>query len=106
MRKTKKLIALVFAMVFVVAFMAMNVSAATAEPRANCSGCGAPLTSANLNTQTNVYMPTNYRADNCGHNSTPHNHTIHRYYTLKTCRTCGTVADRTLTRSYETCPYA
>ena len=103
MRKTKKLVALVLAMVFVVAFMAMNVSAAAVEPRANCSGCGAP--SSSLATEQRTYT-TLKNSGSCLKGGGEHNHYVYQTYNVTYCRTCGTVANSVFVTGVEKCPYA
>ncbi len=103
MRKTKKLIALVLAMVLIVAFMAMNVSAAAVEPRANCSGCGAPISSSSTSTRTKEVLQYTYRADTCPNNIATHNHAVIDIYSVRYCRTCGTTVSSTYVRTEDRC---
>ena len=83
MRKTKKPIALVLAMVFVVAFMAMNVSAATT--RAACPQCGG----ASYDYSYSFVRSQNpYYVSSCKYYTSSHTHDRGTYKLTTKCRTC------------------
>ncbi|MBP3704391.1 MAG: hypothetical protein J6I98_02555, partial [Clostridia bacterium] len=63
MMKKRRIIAAILILAFAFAFMTMTASAV--EARANCSGCGAPLTSSNLKTTTKKVIVSASEATNC-----------------------------------------
>ena len=105
MKKQRRIIAMILTLTLVIAFAAMNVSAAVIEvplvqPRAVCSRCG----SSGLSTTTEErYTLTNFH-DSCSAVGFYHAHYTTYYTSTCTCRTCGYVVDTT-NYSIESCPY-
>lgn len=98
MRKTKKLIALVLALVFVVAFMAMNVSAATTRGPA-CLYCR----STNTTTYTQTANLGQITVSSCPKVQGYHLHSRHEDQTVLKCNNCKTTYVTSSSGEYVVC---
>lgn len=97
MRKTRRIISLVLALVFMFCFMAMSASAATIEvqPRGTCPSCvngyvntTTTIVSRDSNPYDNAYFMTT-----CSYMGAQHAHYTDaiKYKTTATCANCGYV---------------
>lgn len=107
MKKSKRMISLVLALIMVFCFMAVSASAATTEvqPRGTCPSCiyGYMETIYGSYTSSN---PDGILHTGCGGTAVGHEHYIRTFpYAYTLCRNCGYTGDipGTLTRYY--CPH-
>lgn len=89
MKKHKKIISLLLALVMVCSFMAMSASAATTEvqPRGTCPNCINGYVETTKNASSTAYG--HYTIPSCSRMSVPHEHYKQRFTIVTTCRNCG-----------------
>lgn len=82
--KTKRIITLLLAVVMILTFMAINVSAA--ETRAYCSECGGNDAVTSYTRETDRY---NEYVHGCSKLTSAHTHVHIEYTVYLVCRSCG-----------------
>lgn len=98
MMKSKRLLALLLAVMVIVGLLAVPAAAADVTGYANCPSCGRSGT---------YYVESHYvrstRADSCPYHTGTHSHTLDTRYRVFDCPNCGSVSKDYETTSF--CPY-